>query len=405
MEGLQSSDDGTKLVYQPGRHIAQLDGLRGLAIVLVTLYRLGKELPTETWPGLLLSNVLVAGKHGVELFFVLSGFLITGILLDSRGVPNQLRNFFIRRSLRILPLYMVTLAVMSITVGWLSHWRVAPGLVESFRTAYDQQLYLWCYLTNVRMSWVGTWCFGPMDHFWSLAVEEHFYLIWPLVVVICLPRRLLTVAVVGAMVAIAMRVLWLALGGTSTVAEVFTLMRCDGLLLGSGLAALIRTRQDWLSYRPWAIGCCVVFLLAGVVLTCSQRRFWMGSSVCWTLGWSALMIWLLTSQTNSWLAWVMDRKLLRNLGQLSYAMYVFQAPLIPIVAWLGLRAGWGDTASLALAWHLVYMAVMFALIVGLAWCSWHLFEKHWLRLKEIFPQTPSRTQPTSMVREGGVLPA
>ncbi len=161
-------------VWALGRHIPQLDGLRGLAILIVTLYRFSKEFPTDSLVGKLLHYGLHLGDRGVDLFFVLSGFLITGILVDAKGQAHYFSHFFARRSLRIFPLYFASLFLFVVAFNCLNPTQ------PMFAAAAENQFYLWTYLTNVKMSIEGAWCFGSLDHFWSLAVEEHFYLFWPL---------------------------------------------------------------------------------------------------------------------------------------------------------------------------------------------------------------------------------
>jgi len=166
--GSQSSTENTEIAWSADSHCLALDGIRGLAILAITLYRLCKELDPGSHPAIeVVRRFAPVGERGVDLFFVLSGFLITGILLRSRGKPHYFRNFIIRRSLRIFPLYF-----LSLTIGLL----VVPNLFQTsaFDMPRQEQLYLWTYTSNLRMSWLNTWCFGPFDHFWPLAVEEHF---------------------------------------------------------------------------------------------------------------------------------------------------------------------------------------------------------------------------------------
>ncbi|HBE71568.1 MAG TPA: acyltransferase, partial [Planctomycetaceae bacterium] len=188
-----NANENETIVWHPRRHISQLDGLRGLAILLVTVYRFAKEIPESA----LLSPIKAVcgvGERGVDLFFVLSGFLITGVLIESIGQPKAYRNFLARRSLRIFPLYFMALGGLLAISAYSTFYR---GV---FAQAERNQVYLWSYLTNIKMSWEAEWCFGSLDHFWSLAVEEHYYLFWPLVV-LCLPLRRLP-RVVALLIAI-----------------------------------------------------------------------------------------------------------------------------------------------------------------------------------------------------------
>ena len=152
-------------IWKPSSHISSLDGVRGLAILSVTFYRFGNESINDGTTTGLIAKIIEAGESGVDLFFVLSGFLITGVLLDARVRSHFFFQFFLRRSLRIFPLYFVSLAIFLILVPW---WL---GDTQPFQEAYDNQAFLWTYVTNIKMSFSNSWCFGYLGHFWSLAVE------------------------------------------------------------------------------------------------------------------------------------------------------------------------------------------------------------------------------------------
>jgi peptidoglycan/LPS O-acetylase OafA/YrhL len=153
-----------------------LDGLRGVAILLVLLSHLTlySEMSTTTLLDRAYQRATLAGWVGVDLFFVLSGFLITGILLDLKGSSRFFRTFYARRVLRIFPLYYAFLAIFYIAL---------PQLLSSkdqvLRLLADQKWY-WLYLQNLQMARDGWPVPKYLAHFWSLAVEEQFYLIWPL---------------------------------------------------------------------------------------------------------------------------------------------------------------------------------------------------------------------------------
>ncbi len=390
---LESSSVSTPLkVFAQRAHIPQLDGLRGLAILLVTLYRFGREIPKSS-SGPFLAQAIELGTRGVELFFVLSGFLITGILLDSRGQSRQLVNFFARRSLRILPLYIAALVACLWLLPVVANLTGSWSLQQAFAAAQEQQVYLWCYLTNVRMALVDAWCFGPLDHFWSLAVEEHFYLVWPLAVLWLTRRSLSTWTVMLLAACVLSRTAWLALGGAATAAEVLTVWRCDGLLIGAFIAMSIRGEAwSWSSLTRAAHWLWLPLGALAIGLDATDRRLWLASTTLWNGVWACLLILLMDSVRSQTLSRLFSHAGLRTLGKLSYGMYVFQAPLIPIAAALGYTVG------VSLVQNLLYVPVMFALSFGLAWCSWHGFEKHWLRLKDYFPQSdsPPAPQPVPM---------
>jgi peptidoglycan/LPS O-acetylase OafA/YrhL len=169
-------------------HLPGLDGIRGLAILLVMFSHfivVGENHGDGTHP---FHRLLLSGYLGVDLFFVLSGFLITGILVDARSRPHYFRTFYMRRALRIFPLYYGLLAVAYLSVPLLSP-EDAPLL-----TGADSPWWYWLYASNIGMAVKGNWLTSPtwfsLGHFWSLAVEEQFYMVWPFVVFLTKTRWL-----------------------------------------------------------------------------------------------------------------------------------------------------------------------------------------------------------------------
>src|SRR5437588_9009399 len=184
-----------------GQYIPALDGLRGLAILLVMGYHFGQDADGGgTALGPFLSPVFGVGYHGVDLFFVLSGFLITGILLDMKDRPRYFRNFYIRRILRIFPLYYAVLFCLLVLLPLL----VTPP-VFPFAEAQRRQAWLWLYASNIYHAWTGHWRLTGFSHLWSLAVEEHFYLIWPVVIFFCRARGALVVSAACLVASLACR--------------------------------------------------------------------------------------------------------------------------------------------------------------------------------------------------------
>jgi peptidoglycan/LPS O-acetylase OafA/YrhL len=164
--------------------IPALDGLRGIAIILVMLHHFTYYRP-ETGIDAVIAGVPLFGWVGVDLFFVLSGFLITGILLDSRGSTRYFTNFYARRTLRIFPLYYLVLFLALVALPQFPsvHTVLAGDIEMPPRWPY------WAYLTNFSVAERG-FVHGWVDVAWSLAIEEQFYLVWPLVIWLC-PQRLL----------------------------------------------------------------------------------------------------------------------------------------------------------------------------------------------------------------------
>jgi peptidoglycan/LPS O-acetylase OafA/YrhL len=369
-------------VWAPRLHILELDGVRGLAILIVTINRFMKYVPAETQTGALLHQAVVFGERGVDLFFVLSGFLITGVLLDSRDQPNYFRNFFARRTLRIFPLYFVSLLIFVVALP-------ATGLTGgAFEAARQQQIYLWTYLANVRIAMEQNWCLGPLDHFWSLAVEEHFYLLWPFAVFVMVRARFLSTVLWAAAACGIARIAFSALSDNGVAPDVMSGFRFDGLLLGAAVAHLARTSHGLAPYRSLAIRTAVATGSLAIMLELFTDRLLTISHSVWAILWASVLVALLTSQTASGSARFFRSGWLRSLGRYSYAMYVFQSPLIPLLAGVWSAAGISIALGLdpyaAVTPTIIYAAGMFALTYLVARISWIILEKRCLKLKRFF---------------------
>lgn len=368
-------------VFDKGKHLPELDGLRGLAVLLVTVYRFTRDVPTSSVSGELLHGMVILGQRGVDLFFVLSGFLITGVLLDAANDPHRIRNFFARRTLRIFPLYFVSLVLFVLLLPKI--WPV-PIFVE----AQENQFYLWTYLTNFRMAYIGDWNFGALDPFWSLSVEEHFYLLWPFLILFIGMRRTFAVAMGFAFVCALSRIGFSALHSTGVAPDVASFFRFDGLLIGAAIAALARSPGALERFRPYAKLSIVPITLVCLILAYKFNRLLTISHTAWAVLWGAFLILLVTAPRDGLLARFMRDTKLRRLGKYSYAMYVFQSPLIVLVAgvWsVPIIDQWLSTNSAESALPtIVYAVGMFALTFAAGVLSWYALESHCLKLKKFF---------------------
>lgn len=367
-------DKDRRLIFEAGKHIPCLDGVRGLAILIVTLYRFGKEGFEGDSARNFALNVLEVGETGVDLFFVLSGFLITGVLLDSKESPRYFGRFYQRRSLRIFPLYFASLAIFLLVVPFLSG-------TNPFPLAYRNQFYLWTYLGNVKMSLDNTWCFGRLDHFWSLAVEEHFYLAWPLIVYCFSPRRLLTICILLGVASAVSRIAFTFAYDNDAASHVFTLFRLDGLLAGAAIAILVRCEESYAVLRSWCLRLLPILLFFSLALILSGRTLLTIRFSLVALAYASGLTLLVTSREGSLEVRFFETQIMRTLGKYSYAMYIFQSPIIPLVASyvsVAKVASLGVDVFTATA---IYTTSMFALTFILAILSWNLLEVHFLRLR------------------------
>jgi peptidoglycan/LPS O-acetylase OafA/YrhL len=336
----------------------QLDGLRALAVTAVVLQHY---------------NVLEGGAaYGVHLFFVLSGFLITGILLKARSAveanrgtwKQALGQFYIRRALRIFPLYYLVVLV-------------AVAVNAEYSREYSA--WLLTYTINIKMAAQG-WYIGNFAHFWSLAVEEQFYLAWPCLILLVPRRWLASTAVVmtaiGPLYRLWLAIAWLYLGSDASPLHTYiaTPTALDSLGIGSLVAILSgdKRRMDRVALRV-AIAATLVVVAAAVV-----TRSW------WTMTDTATAIvfgWVVHRAASGFAGLpgkILAAPQLVFIGRISYGIYVFH-PLVPtVVAVTAAAIGFALPAGTGG----VVLSVALTLLV--ATVSWFAIERPINNLKQRF---------------------
>jgi peptidoglycan/LPS O-acetylase OafA/YrhL len=359
-------------------HMPALDALRGLAILVVTLYRFGGGSHDVARVQENLIPFLEVGERGVDLFFVLSGFLITGILFDAKQQSHYFLNFYARRTLRIFPLYYAVLFVA--LVLW-------PVEIPAQRYA----TWLWLYGANIVQANHG-WCLGWLNHFWSLAVEEHFYLAWPLVIY-CLSRTQ-AMRLCGALFVLSAmsRIAWAYTFRTSVAPEVCTLFRLDGLVAGAFIALAARGTGGLLSLVPtahWLLPAMCVLLLP-----CAYKgtRLLTIPETLWALAAAAFLVQVVAAAPHTWLGRAGQSRFLHWLGKYSYGMYVYQSLLIPLLAVWITAPQLAEVCGNAFLGQAAYCAIMSLATALVAYLSWHMFEKHLLAWKHFFTATPANVK-------------
>jgi peptidoglycan/LPS O-acetylase OafA/YrhL len=260
-----------------------------------------------------ITHVAVVGQAGVSLFFTLSGFLITRILLTTKSGPHYFKNFYIRRTLRIFPLYYGFL---------IFYYCIYPFLVHEPVTAFYNQVPYWLYFQDFTLTFYRE--IGGPSGFWSLAIEEHFYLLWPAIIYF-VPNKKIPWAIAGALlVAVLTRVLL-----TTTNHEVFyfTFSRMDELSLGALLAWL----QFGVPNRRRAVACFTV-LACGMAATFALWFVSSGDSMSYiqitkycivAVTFGSLIGFVLSLQDRNMLKRLLKSGPLRYTGKISYGLYVF----------------------------------------------------------------------------------
>lgn len=370
-------------------HIRVLDGLRGIAVLGVMFYHfLGTAPACEGW-AVYVQKAAGWGWCGVDLFFVLSGFLITGILLDAKGSPTYFKSFYVRRVLRIFPLYYGVLLVVAVCM------RVPP--VSRFFGFEDIRASLWwmcAYLSNFVLAVRhDKTAFGPIGHFWSLAVEEHFYIVWPAIVWACSRRQLAWACAAVAVGALAVRCGMVLTGGADEGPYMLTPCRVDGLALGALLALIVRGGLPVARVRQWAWGFGSASLAALLVIGFRRggfnhygRAMNMAGFTLVAVAFTSSITLLISARPGSTVRKALEFPALLSVGRYSFAMYVLHMTCMrPYAEYLF------PVRRLVTLLHSTNFGILtFALLCAgttylLALASWHLYEKHFLRLKRFFP--------------------
>ena len=370
------------------KHIDSLDGLRGIAILLVFFFHYIPRNPHNP-----LSWIASVGWSGVDLFFVLSGFLITGILYDTRKATNFFKVFYVRRALRLFPLYFLAVGIV-LFVAVLLHtpmsWKAIPFYI---------------YGANVMLVVPGgVPNFTPYFqciHFWSLAVEEQFYSLWPLAVFFISKRStLMRICAGGILGALLFRVIMGHLGASTWMLYTELPSRMDALLAGALLALALRgPRPDaWLRRRrlyPLMGACCLLL----VILFISARSLFLDSGEMTSFGYSmfaglyvcVLSLALVPGTVANRVGRV---SVLRFFGRYSYGLYVWHDLPSPVcITW---SAWFLRNIHPLIVGQLVYTFAMLALFTVVAVASYHLLELRFLKLKSHFRYVNPKEDPAQL---------
>ncbi len=378
--------------------IPQLDGVRGLAILLVLIwhYAVAPLQPSVSDWAPWFKTILGFTWSGVDLFFVLSGFLIGGILLDNRDASNYFKAFYARRIFRIWPIYLVWFGVF--LIGLIAVNTVAPH--APFAWQFQQPQPLWAYgsLTqNWTMAASGTFGAPWLDVTWSLAIEEQFYLILPLLIRF-LPTRYLIPLLIGLILSapILRTLLFVTVPHPDLVVYVLTPCRADALLLGV-LCAYAMRKPRWRDYFQRNLkalyGLLLIFAGGTAMLALSHSSFALASwGYTWLAGMYATLLVIVMTAKAGLAPRLFKNRTLRWLGAIAYGTYLFHQAFNGLMHSLLLN----QQPRIAIWADLIVSLMAVALTLGVALLSWCYFERP---LVAVGHQVRYNDSPTEMIGE------
>ena len=362
-------------------YIKAFDGLRGLAILAVMFHHYTFYIKPDNTLEKLFIYFSHLGTYGVDLFFVLSGFLITGILLDSKGTPHFFRNFYLRRILRIFPLYYTYLILTFL---------VFPTVFKLYPTFENLWILFFTYCSNFIIVKTGQWMHSHLNPTWSLAIEEQFYIIWPFLVFFFNRNRFKKLCLLIICGAILCRFAMWSTGYNYISIYAFTLCRMDSLALGAYFATLIREpsynseHMNKYAKEITVILLCVFLFLFRGNLHRENFQVSVFGYLLVDLFMLQVLIFALYAPPGSYAQNFFSSKLLVFFGKYSYAIYIFHYPVREIVRRLFINLKVNEFLGTAIYSQLAFYIVASTLSVLTALVSWNLLEKHALKLKKHF---------------------
>ncbi|WP_018343026.1 acyltransferase family protein [Cytophaga aurantiaca] len=366
-------------------HIVELDGIRGLAVLLVIIFHfLNQPILSNNSFDHFFKELFAIGWVGVDLFFVLSGFLITRILLNTKSGSNYFISFYYKRTLRIFPLYYLYLILIFFIIYPILFNRVSEFEQSKMLLTEQSQAWFWLYLSNIKQVMDGTFFGGGLGHLWSLSIEEQFYILWPCIVYFSSIRSLKMISWTLIAAALLLRI-YLGLSEVDPeVIYVFTLTRMDALIMGALVAVFISEHEE-INYHI------VKKILLGLALSTISLIYVFGPSsgkhlLVYTIGYTLTamtfsMLILLTQSSNTFILRPIFRSsFLVFFGKYSYAIYIFH----PLVRQFMLKIVGEPKVIFGLQtfWSIGFIILNISITVVVALISWNLFEKWFLKFKD-----------------------
>ena len=368
---------------QESRRQPGLDGLRGIAILMVMLFHFTLMPPVATWDKPLYTFARY-GWAGVDLFFVLSGFLITSILLDAKGRKGVLQKL----------LCSPDVAGISVILRLCGR-----GWTREAEVLRDHWWWVWFHMTNWLVARTGDFSTAtPLGTggFWSIAIEEQFYLVWPLFVLLLSERQLQWLCGAFFLLSLVTRLGMTAVGLSWTAVFSVTFGRMDSLAVGALIATVARTPTGLNALRPFVLPIVIATVLPFVAIEVMLRfierpNYTLALAVELSLIAAcsgALIVGTMTGNLDRIGARFTHSTILRSFGKYSFALYLFHGHLNRWFEKFGFDVQGRSAPSSAgsiMPRQLLYLFMAIGLSYLLAFLGWHLYEKHFLRLKTAFP--------------------
>lgn len=344
------------------KYYYNLDGLRGIAAIVVVIFHFFSYPLSNYIENIKLYQKLTEfGQHGVSMFFVLSGFVITRILINTREDKDYFKRFYINRSVRILPLYYLFLVL------YYSFYKLYSGSFIDFELQIPFYIYIQNFgeIFNIQSK-------GP-GHFWSLAVEEHFYLLWPLIVYLINPKYL--IKFIGISIILIFLLKYIMLSNSLSINK-FTFTRIDQILMGSYIAIL--ELNNFFTKKRALIK---IFLISSIVIPIGIFIYFFKDqflfikdifkyTVLGILFFSLISV-LIILDTNCIINKFLSSRIMQYFGKISYGLYVWHILVILIVE-----------KYLLTEIIIIDLSVVILLTIVLSHLSYYYYEIHFLKLKK-----------------------
>jgi peptidoglycan/LPS O-acetylase OafA/YrhL len=354
--------------------IGYLDGLRGLAIFLVAINHIFYNY-----------NIVQIGWSGLNLFFLLSGYLITKRLYShySGSRASYFKNFYGRRILRIFPLYYGCLIIFFLLLPF-----VYPSYFEFYGDVYDNQVWYWTYTSNWMMVIHGLPEQPIFFHFWSLAVEEQFYVVWPILFLLLVRVKKFYTLIICSLIACSIFLRNHIDGDLASYLSTST--AAEPLLLGALIAMLEKNNRLEKLYRYFLFLMVLsIASLIGILIYNNDlhitnnwlfRKGYTAIDLCWAY---LLVVCILNKRGSDFIRGFFNMKWLKWLGKYSYGIYVFHWLILNFFVYKAVRelvvAGIDETAA-----YFLTRVVGIAAILAISFFSYNFYEKRFLALKKYF---------------------